>query len=188
MNVRALIPILLLQTGNASLLAAQSRSNAFMDVTIGANVLLGGARHGDDYYETGGMPFAVVAIGNQPDANRALLGVLHAGVLTVVGGDDECDPTPLGGCYRDFPLGGMIAITVGGRPLTPWWDFLELTAGPAFISPIGSGATFGVLTVGRIGLPPGRYLSPGIAFHGIVAPVRGSLLFTAGVGLSLRTW
>ena len=188
MKLPALILILLLQTGSTSLLAAQARSNAFMDVTIGANVLLGGARHGDEYYETGGMPFAVVSFGNQPDANRPLLGVLHAGILTVASGDDECDLTPLGGCYRDFPFGGLIAITVGGRPVTPWWDFLELTAGPAFIDLIGEGATFGVLTVGRMGLPPGRYLSPGIAFHGIVAPGHGSVLFTAGVGLSLRTW
>jgi hypothetical protein len=186
--VRALVLILLLHTGNASLLAAQSGSNPFLEVTIGANVLLGSSPYGDEYYEEGGMPFLVVAFGNQPAANRPLLGVLHAGILTVAGGDDQCDLTPLGGCYHDFPFGGLIAITVGARPVTPWWDLLELTAGPALLSLIGNSHTFGVLTVGRIGLPPGRYLSPGLAFHGIVAPVRGSLLFTAGVGLSLRTW
>jgi hypothetical protein len=187
MTVRTLVLILLLYAGNASRVDAQGRSNAFVDVSVGANTLV--APFTGDHYEAASL-FAFLAFGNQPDANRSLLAAVHVGMLTFrMGGMDTCHLLPLGSnCRRHYPLGGVVAITVGGRPRTPLGRFAELTAGPAIVVPYQGATTVGLLTVGRIGLPPGRYLSPGLAFHGLITGVRGDVLFSTGVGLSLRTW
>ena len=188
MRLRALVALLLLNAGTGTVVGAQSRSNAYMDVSIGANALLGSPPYNGEYYDNEGSVFVLLAFGGQPNESRSFMGALHVGLLTMASGDDSCRLTPLGGCYRDFPLGGMIAITVGGRPLTSPWRVLELTAGPALVGQVDNGTSFGALAVGRIGLPPGNYLSPGLAFHGIVTGVHGAVVFSAGVGLSLRTW
>lgn len=188
MRLRALIVPLLLTTGTGSRAVAQSQSNAFVDFTVGGNFLFSKAPINGEYYEAG-QGFALLAFGNQPDENRPVVAALHFGLYAVLPGDDECERTPLGGCYRNYPLWSVIAITVGARPLTSLWRVFELTAGPALVGlRDGGGETFGILTVGRIGLPPGRYLSPGLALHGIIAPIEGTFVFAGGLGFSLRTW
>lgn len=187
MGMRTLIAILLLNAGTGTLLGAQSRSNAFVDFTIGSNVLVGNAPANGEVYE-GGDGFAFLAFGNQPDVDRPLVAALHLGLFAVLGRTAQCEITPLGGCYQDYPFGTFIAITVGARPLSSPWRMFELTAGPALVGVLEGGNSFGVLTVGRIGLPPGRYLSPGLALHGFIAPVDGTFVCAAGVGFSLRSW
>jgi hypothetical protein len=187
MSVRALFALLLLNAGPGTILAAQSGSREFVEVTIGYNGVNWNVLNKAERYEEG-SPFALLAFGRQPDASRSLLAAFHVGLLTVAGGDAACSPTPLGGCGRDNPLGSIIAITVGARPLTSLWRALELSAGPAVIGRNEGGITFGLLAVGRIGLPPGTYLSPGLAVHGILTPIDGTVLFAGGLGLSLRTW
>lgn len=182
------VALLVLNVGTGSVLGAQSRSNAFTDLTVGSNFQVSNFPINGEYYEAG-QGFAFLAFGSQQDENRSLEAALHFGLFAVLGGDDACDLTPLGGCYRDYPFGDIIAITVGARPLTSPWRAFELTAGPAVVGLLdGRGTTYGALTVGRIGLPPGRYLSPGLALHGFVAPIDGTFVFAAGFGFSLRTW
>ena len=188
MRLRTLVAVLLLNAGTGTVLSAQSRSNAFVDLTVGSNFLVSSVPISGQYYESG-HGAAFLSFGNQPDENRSLIAALHLGLFLVLGGDDSCDPTPLGGCWRAYPFFGIIAVTVGGRPLTSPWKALELTAGPAFVALADGGQnSFGILTVGRIGLLPGRYLSPGLALHGFVAPIDGTFVISAGIGVSLRTW
>ena len=187
MSLRTLFALLLLNAGSGTMLAAQSRSREFVDVTIGYNGLIWNVPDNGERYEEGNA-FALLAFGRQPDTSRSLMAAFHIGLLTVAGGDAGCQVTPLGGCLRDNPLASIMAITVGARPLTSLWRALELTAGPALVGRNEGGITFGILAVGRIGLPPGTYLSPGVVIHGIVAPVDGTVQFAAGLGFSLRTW
>ena len=176
-----------MNAGVGTVLGAQSRAHAYVDLTIGGNALITRSPINGEYYEPG-HGFAILAFGNQPDSNRSLVAVLHLGAFLILGGDDACDVTPLGGCYRDFPFGGVIAVTVGGRPVTSLWRGLELTAGPAFVAGRPAGGSLGVLTTGRIGTPPGRYLSPGLAFHVLATPIDGTFVLAGGLGFSLRTW
>jgi hypothetical protein len=187
MRARTFVALLVLNAGCATALGAQSRSNAFIDVTAGAYVLRTFTPLNGGYDEDGNL-VAFLAFGNQPDASRPLLAALYFGLFPVLGSNTSCDFTPLGGCLRDSPLGTVIAITVGARPLTSPWSALELTAGPALFGALTTRNSFGILTIGRIGLPPGRYLSPGLALHAIVAPYDGDLVFAGGFGFSLRTW
>ena len=187
MRLRTLAVLLLVNTGAGTALGAQSRANAYVDFTLGTNALITRIPINGQYYE-GGHGFGFLAFGNQPDANRPLVAALHLGLFAVLGDDAMCDVTPLGGCYRDFPFGSLIAITVGSRPVNSPWRVLELTAGPALLGVLESEPSFGGLAVGRIGFPPGRYLSPGIAVHILAAPVDGALVFATGLGFSLRTW
>lgn len=187
MSVRTLLALLLLNAGYGPMLGAQSSSREFVEVTIGYNGVSWNVLNEGQRYEEG-SPFALLAFGRQPDTRRSLMAAFHVGLLTVAGGDAGCPVTALGGCGRDNPIGSIIAITVGARPLTSLWRALELTAGPALIGRNEGGITFGILTVGRIGVPPGTYLSPGLAFHGILTPIDGTVLFAGGLGFSLRTW
>lgn len=188
MRLRTLVAVLLLNAGTGTVLSAQSRSSAFVDLTVGSNFLVSSVPISGQYYESG-HGAAFLSFGNQPDENRSLVAALHLGLFLVLGGDDSCDPTPLGGCWRDYPFFGIIAVTVGGRPLTAPWNALELTAGPAFVALADDGEqSFGILAKGRLGLPPGRYLSPGLALYGFAAPIDGRVVISAGIGVSLRTW
>jgi hypothetical protein len=186
MNHRILSTLVLLSAGTTVPLGAQSRATAYVDLTVGSNVVIGNVPT-DRRYE-GGFGFAFLAFGNQPDVNRSLVAALHFGLFAILGSDASCRPTQLGGCYQDYPFGGLIAVTVGGRPITSPWRVLELTAGPALVGVLDGGNSLGALVAGRIGLPPGKYLSPGLALHGFVAPIDGVFVFEGGVGFSLRTW
>ena len=186
MKMRAVIAILILSLGHVAVLDAQTRSRSYIEVSLGGSRLLGHAPSNGAVYERR-SGYALAAIGHQADVNRSLIAALHVGLLGVPGGSTDCLLTPLGGCLQDYPLLGIVGLTIGGRPFdSPW---VELTAGPAFIMPgNGDGGTVGMLAVGRIGVPPGFYLSPGLTFHGIVTPVDRTVMFVAGVGVSLRTW
>jgi hypothetical protein len=183
---RIVVALLLLNVGTTTL-EAQSRSHAFIDASIGGNVLLANVPANDRRYEKAPV-FAFLAIGNQGDENSSLFGALHLGLLAVTGSDTGCGVPPLGGCDREFPVGGLAAITVGGRPLDGLRNALEAGAGPALMLLQDGEMSFGALATGRVGLPRGRYLSPGLMIHVIAAPVDGTMIFAAGVGLSLRTW
>ena len=187
MNVRILVAFIMLNVGANVPVAAQSRSHAFVEFTIGSNFLVGNTPVNGEQYEAG-HGFGFLAFGNQPDANRSLVAALHFGLFAVLGSHASCNTPPLGGCDQDYPFSNFIALTVGGRPLTSPWSAFELTAGPALVGVLGDEQSFGLLAVGRVGLPPGRYLSPGLALHGFVAPIDGTFVFAAGVGFSLRTW
>ena len=187
MSVRILVALLLLNAGTGTSLGAQSHAKAYVDLTVGTNLSIGRLPISGEYYERA-HGFALLAFGNQPDANRPLIAALHVGLFVMLGGDDQCDRTPLGGCWQDFPFGPIIAITVGGRPVKSVWRAFEVTAGPALVGLSPSGMSFGVLAVGRFGVPPGWYLSPGLAVHVLAAPVGGAFAFATGLGLSLRTW
>ena len=187
MGIRTLIAILLLNSGTAMMLGAQSRADAYTDLTVGSNFLISEPPINGEYYEKG-QGFAFLAFGNQPDVSRPLVAALHFGLFAVLGGDDECETSPLGGCVRNYPFGSIVAVTVGVRPVTSVWRVLELTAGPALVGVRGGGSSFGALLIGRLGRPPGGYLSPGLALHGYVAPIDGTFVFAGGLGFSLRTW
>lgn len=168
---------------------AQDRSRPYVEVTLGANALLGnGPLNGEYYYR--GAPTVLLAFGTQPDSTRAFMTAFHVGLLNALGFSqgDVCRFTPLGDCYQQYPLGGIIAITAGGRPLTAPWRFLELTAGPAYIGHYGGSSSFGALAVARLGQGPGHYLAAGLSILGVVTTVDGNLVFAGGLGFSLRTW
>lgn len=188
MRARTLIPLLVLNAASSTLVSAQDRSLAYMDVTLGASFLLtNGPFNGKYYYRAG--PTALLAFGTQPDSTRPFLAALHLGLLNAMGaGSDVCRFTPLGGCYETFPLSGIVAVTVGGRALTAPWRFVELTAGPAYIDHDEEGSSFGALAVGRLGHAPGHYLAAGLSLLGVVTTVDGNLVFVGGLGFSLRTW
>ena len=118
------------------------------------------------------------------------MAALQAGFfLSSVGGSAAwCRPTPLGGCFENYPLSGIVSLTIGGRPLTSRWRFVELMAGPAVVRQYVGGNSLGGIAVARVGTPPGTYLSPGVAIQAIVAPIEGALIGTIGLGFSLRTW
>ena len=185
-----LLLLLLLHAGAGTVVDAQSRSRSYIEVTIGGSALVGYLPfNGEHYRRRSGH--GLVAFGHQGDVTRSLLAALHVGLLTApTGSDGWCRATPLGGCLQEYPLGGIVAITIGGRSLESLWRYVELTAGPAVVVPYntGTGTTIGLFSVGRIGTPPGFYLSPGLSFHGIVTPMDGTVMFAAGVGVSLRTW
>lgn len=190
MSVRTVLAVFLVFAGTGTLAEAQTRARAYVDVSISGTALVGRVPFNDEYYDPTASGLALLAFGHQPDVNRPLLAALQVGLfLGVVGGTDGwCRPTPLGGCYQQFPLGAIVALTVGGRPITSRRRFAELTAGPAVVVLNNGGASVGLLSVARIGLPPGFYLSPGLAFHALVTPIHGTVMFVAGVGVSLRTW
>jgi hypothetical protein len=185
MGARVFVVFVLLQVSAASL-DAQSRGNAFADFTVGANLSIG-TLPPDRASNNGGPTYAFLAFGNQPDANRPLIAALHLGLNVVMGSHAGCEGMPLGGCLREFPFGPLVAITVGARPMK-LSTLIEVTAGPALVGINPTGMTFGMLAVGRLGTPPGRYLSPGLAIHLLAAPVDGSIAVATGLGFSLRTW
>jgi hypothetical protein len=175
---------LILMLSCTATVGAQSRGNAFADFTVGANLSIGTLPVDRTSYG-GGPTYVYAAVGNQPDANRPLIAALHLGINVVMGSHAGCDLVPLGGCLREFPFGPLIAITVGARPAR---SLVELTAGPALIGLHASGMAFGAMAVGRIGLPPGQFLSPGVAIHVLAAPTDGAMVIATGIGFSLRTW
>ena len=188
MKLRFLLAVPWLHIATGTWADAQSRSRPFIEVSVAGSRLLGHTPSNGAVYRRGSL-HALLAIGHQPDVSRSLMAALHVGLLGVPSGSTACHSTPLGGCLQDYPLFGIVALTIGGRPFDSYWRFVELTAGPAFIIPGNSdGGTVGMLAVGRIGVPPGFYLSPGLTFHGIVTPVDRTVMFVAGVGVSLRTW
>jgi hypothetical protein len=190
MSVRTVLAVFLVFAGTGTVADAQARARAYVDISISGTALVGRVPFNDAYYDPTSSGLVLLALGHQPDVNRPLLAALQVGLfLGVVGGSDGwCRPTPLGGCLQSFPLGAVVALTVGGRPLNSRRRFAELTAGPAVVAANDGGASVGLLAVARIGLPPGFYLSPGVAFHGLVTPIHGTVMFVAGVGVSLRTW
>ena len=132
----------------------------------------------------------LLSLGGQPDTARALTAAFRLGLLSLPSSSDVCRFTPLGGCYQDYPFGGIVAITVGGRPLASRWSFFEWQAGPAYVGRFegAGGSTFGALLVGRIGQGPGHYLAAGLTFHSLLTTVEGRFVPSAGIGFSLRTW
>jgi hypothetical protein len=189
MRIRVVTAILLYAcTGTAG--GAQVRARFYVDVSLSGTALVGNAPFNGEYYDPTTSGLALLALGHQADVSRPLVATLHAGFfLSSVGGSFAwCRPTPLGGCYENYPLSGIIALTVGARPLTSLRRFVELTAGPAVVRQYVGGNSLGALAVARVGTPPGTYLSPGVAVQAIVAPIRGALIATIGFGLSLRTW
>jgi hypothetical protein len=190
MSSSRLLFLLVLSSGTWTPVEAQSRSRSYIEVTIGGSALVGHAPFNGEHYRRRSI-HALVALGHQADVTRTLVAALHVGLLTApTGSDGWCRPTPLGGCLQEYPLGGLVALTIGGRPLQSLWRHLELTAGPAVVVPYhtGTGTTIGLFAVGRLGTPPGFYLSPGLSFHGIVTPMDRTVMFAAGLGVSLRTW
>jgi hypothetical protein len=189
MRIRGDATFLVLCLCTATVAGAQVR-RFYVDVSVSGTALVGNAPFKGEYYDPTTSGLALVSFGHQPDVTRRLVAALHAGFfLSAVGGSTaQCRPTPLGGCLQNFPMSGIIALTVGGRPLTSRWRFVELTAGPAVVGQYTGGNTLGALAVARVGTPPGTYLSPGVAIQAIVAPIRGALIGTIGFGLSLRTW
>lgn len=188
MRQRTLIAFLSLNAANSTFVGAQDGSRAYVDVTLGANFLLRNGPFDGEYYDRG-APTALLAFGTQPDSTRSFLAVFHLGLLDALGaGSDVCRFTPLGGCYRQYPLAGIVALTAGGRLLTAPWRFLEITGGPAYLGHYEGGHSYGALAVGRIGHGPGHYLAAGLTFLGLVTTFDGHLLFATGLGFSLRTW
>lgn len=188
MKMHAVVAFLLTSLGHAAVLDAQTRSRSYIEVSLGGSRLLGHVPSNGAVYERR-SGYGLLAIGHQADVNRSLIAALNVGLLGVPSGSTDCRLTPLGGCLQEYPLLGIVGLTIGGRPFDSPWRFVELTAGPAFIMPgNGDGGTVGMLAVGRIGVPPGFYLSPGLTFHGIVTPIDRTVMFVAGVGVSLRTW
>ena len=190
MRIRAGAAFLLLYAYTGTVAGAQVRARYYVDVSVSGTALMGNMPFNGEYYDPTTSGLLLLAFGHQADVGRRLAAALHAGFfMSAVGGSTaECRPTPLGGCLQNFPLGGMIALTVGGRPLTSPWRFVELTAGPTVIRQYEGGNSLGALAIARVGTPPGTYLSPGVAIHAIAAPLRGALIGTIGIGLSLRTW
>jgi hypothetical protein len=188
MRARTLVSVLVLNATGSTLVSAQDRSLAYMDVTLGASSLnRSGPFDGEYHYRS--APLALLAFGAQPDSTRSFLAAVHVGLLNVIpSGGDVCRFTPLGGCYQPYPLSGIVAVTVGGRPLTAPWRFVELTGGPAYIGHDEGGNSFGALAVARLGQAPGHFLAAGITLLGLVTTIDGNLVFAGGVGFSLRTW
>ena len=189
MRARILVSLLVLNAAYSTLVSAQDRSLAYIDVTLGASYLLRNGPFNGEYYNRG-APTALLAFGTQPDSTRAFMTAFHVGLLNALGFShgDVCRFTPLGGCYQQYPLGGLIAITVGGRALAAPWRFAELTAGPAYIGHHESSSSFGALVVARLGQGPGHYLAAGLSVLGVVTTVDGNLVVASGLGFSLRTW
>ena len=146
MSSRRLLLLLVLNCGTWTSSEAQSRSRSYIEVTIGGSALLGYAPfNGEDYRRR--SIHALIALGHQADVTRTLLAALHVGLLTApTGSDGWCRPTPLGSCLQEYPLGSLVALTIGGRPLQSLWRHLELTAGPAVVIPYytGTGTTIGL--------------------------------------------
>ena len=188
MRARALVVLIVLNAATSTLVGAQGRSRGYLDVTLGANALLrNGPFNGEYYYRA--APTLLLAIGTQPDSTRSFMAAFHVGLLDAIGGgSDVCRFTPLGGCYEQYPLGGVVGVTVGGRPLNTPWRFVEFTAGPAYIGHYEGGSSFGLLAVSRLGHAPGHYLAAALSLLGVATTVDGHPVFAAGLGISLRTW
>jgi hypothetical protein len=179
--------VLVLNIACATLVSGQDRSRGYMEVTLGANFLLKDGPYDGVYYDRG-APTAILAFGTQPDTSRSFVGAILVGLLNAIpSASDVCRFTPevpLGGCYQDHPLSGIVAVTAGGRPLTGPWRFLELTVGPAYIG----GSSAGAIAIARTGHAPGHYVSVGLSFLGVLTMIDGHPALTGGVGFSLRTW
>lgn len=180
--------VLFLVFGSVVPLHAQQRSRAYVDVTLGANFLLKTGPFDGEYYFRW-APTLLLGLGTQPDTSRSFVAAFHIGMLNAVpSASDVCHYTPSGGCLQWYPFTGILAITAGGRPLTGPRRFLELTGGPAYIGGFERDGSFGAIFVGRAGRGPGHYLAAGLSLLGVVTTIDGHLVFTGGLGLSLRTW
>jgi hypothetical protein len=167
----------------ASSVAAQPSSHAFVEASIGASRGFGGAA-----YHTRESAMLLVSVGAQPHRDRSFMFAVHSGLLGARG-DDICPATTPTGCLPQYPMGGMLALTVGARSLSPGWRGLEWAAGPARIGAVGGGGSgSGLLLRMRLGVPPGHYVSPGFLLQGVLARMDGATLFSGGVGVTLRLW
>jgi hypothetical protein len=187
-RARWLITLLFLNAATGAVLGAQTRSRTFVDVTLGGTAIVGNEPFNGEYYRHNGNMLFLVTFGLQPEVSRPLVASLELGFLGLTLGDDSCRITPLGGCARQYPFAGVIAVMAGGRPIQSPFRFVEVTAGPALIGQDGRGTPVGILAKARIGSPPGTYLSPGISLYAVGKVVNDSPLFGVGAGVSLRTW
>lgn len=190
LNTRLLFSLVLLNVGSGSILRAQPQSRSFLDLTYGGTALVGSEPFHGEYYKHNTNMLLLLSIGQQPDINRAFVASLELGFLGIPLEDDSCRLAPSGACTSsNYPFAGVIAATMGGRPIRSPWRFVELTAGPALIGQSGGGGRpLGAIAKARLGSPPGSYLSPGIALYGIAKVVEGGLLFGVGAGIGVRTW
>lgn len=164
---------------------AQSRSRAYLDLTIAGTELVGGEPVDGDFFYAAGV--FLLTIGTQPDVNRSFIAAFHAGAI-LNSHDDVCHWTPLGRCYEDHPFGNVLAITFGARPLTAGLRTLELTMGPALIGQGDYGSQVGALALARWGTPPGHAISFGLVVNAIATRLDGQAVLSAGWGVSVRTW
>ena len=185
---RLISALMLLNAVTGTMLGAQTRSRAFLELMFGGTTLVGQEPFHGEYYKQNTNALLLLTFGLQPNTGRALVTSLELGFLGIPLGDDSCRITPLGGCAAGYPTTGVIAALAGVRPLTSPWRFVELTAGPALIGQSGKGTPIGAVAKARTGSPPGTYLSPGIALYGIAKVVDGGLLFGVGAGVGFRTW
>ncbi len=167
----------------ASSVAAQPSSHAFAEVSVAFSRGYGGGA-----YHTRQSGMLLASVGAQPHSDRSFIVALHGGLLGARG-DDICPAATPTGCLPQYPMGGVLALTIGARSLTPGLRGLEWGVGPARIGKVGGGGSgTGVLMRIGVGVPSGHYVAPGFLVQGVLARMDGAVLFSGGAGVTLRLW
>ncbi|NUQ12827.1 MAG: hypothetical protein HUU26_10990 [Gemmatimonadaceae bacterium] len=159
------------------------RPHAFAEVSFGPTRGVGGQS-----YHTRSSFAMMLAVGAQAHSDRSFMFAVHAG-LWGTHGDDRCPAMGPSGCLPQFPIGRVLALTVGARPLGGTRMPVELLAGPALVSAVEAGGTeTGVLVQLRLGTAPGAGLSPGVLLQGLAVRMDGSTLAAGAVAFGVRFW
>lgn len=164
-----------------ALATAQDGPRPFVEAGLGVAHGVGGT------YATRTGPAVSLTIGTQPHGDRSLLLALHASALNW-GGQDDIAPSS-GARMPMYPFALAFAALIGGRSLAESGPAIEWMAGPAMLRKVDAGGAWTALVVSaRVGAPPGRRVSPGLAIRTIATRGDGTLLVSTQLGFSLRFW
>lgn len=159
------------------------RPHPFAELSVGPTRGVGGGP-----FHTRNSFAVMLTLGAQLQGDRAFMLAAHAG-LWGAHGDDQCPAMVPSGCLPPYPIGRVLAFTVGARGMGGARIPAELLAGPAFVSRVeGAGTETGLFVQLRLGTAPGSYVSPGLLLQGLAVRMDGSTLAAGAVGLSVRFW